>query len=340
MKRQTCKIQGDNFMVVQAQTRLESPEQPSKTFFLTPEELAQFHTRGFIGPYTLMEPEEMKAHWKRLRLELFDRTKVVYPDAQPGTGIYDYDRHLDNSFVADIVCRPEIVHRMVSILGPDVICWRSEFFPKYTGDEGTDWHQADTFGGADGIPHIVWPHGSDFGGTMTAWVAFTEATEEMSCMQFIPGTQRTMYFDESKGMHYDPKRVNTKAINGVLRGFFGYDWREIRKDPNWEPDESKAVSVPCRAGQFIIFPSTLMPASTPHAGKTKDMRLAVASRYVPTSVTIYGNMRETNIVRELGGTFSLDQYGVVLVAGRNNYTHNRMRTHTTCGKAFVNSLPR
>jgi len=28
---------------------------------------------------------------------------------------------------------------------------------KYPGDEGTEWHQADTFGHASGAPQIVWP---------------------------------------------------------------------------------------------------------------------------------------------------------------------------------------
>lgn len=315
-------------------------QQASGNFFLTRDELAEFHTRGFIGPFTLFEPDEMKARWKHLRLELFDRCNVVYADAPPGSGVYDYDRHLDNPFLADVVCRPEIVHRMSSILGPDVICWRSEFFPKYPGDEGTDWHQADTFGGGDGVPHIVWPDGSDFGGALTAWTAFTEASEETACMQFIPGTQRTMYYDESKGMHYDPARVNQKEVNGVLRGFFGYDWREIQVDPNWEPDESKAVSVPCRAGQFIIFWSTLMHASLPHAGKTKEMRLGFASRYVPTSVTVYADMKETNRVTELGGSFSLEKYGAIVVSGKDAYRHNRIRSGTTTGRPFLNSNPR
>jgi non-heme Fe2+,alpha-ketoglutarate-dependent halogenase len=305
-------------------------------FALTARELAEFHEKGYLGPFTLFEPDEMKAHWKRLRLQLFDRRYVVYPDAQPGTGIYDYDRHLDNPFLADVVCRAEIVDRMTSILGPDVICWRSEFFPKYPGDEGTDWHQADTFGGADGVPHIVWPNGSDFGGALTAWIAFTNALEDTACMQFIPGTQRTMYYDESKGMHYDPARVNQKEVNGILRGFFGYDWREIQIDPNWKPDESKAISVPCRAGQFIIFWSTLMHASRPHAGKTREMRLGFAARYVPTSVTVYANMRESNRVTELGGSFCLKNFGSVLVSGRDDYRYNRIRTHTMMGKPFVN----
>lgn len=317
--------------------KLEVPRKQTREFSLSSDELGEFLTKGFVGPFTLFEPEEMKAHWKRLRLELFDRSKVVYQDAQPGTGVYDYDRHLDNSFLADVICRPEIVHRVASILGPDILCFRTEFFPKYPGDEGSDWHQVDTFGSPEGIPHIVWPNGSDFGGAITAWIAFTDASEDMSCMQFIPGTQRTMYFDETKGMHYDLGRVNKKTVNNVLRGFYGYDYRELRKDPTWEPDESKAVSMPCRAGQFLIFTSTLLHASTPHTAKTKEMRLAFAVRYVPTSVTIYGNRSS---VRELGGTFSLENYGAVLVSGKDAYTHNRIRTHTTKGKAFTNCDPR
>ena len=102
-----------------------------KSWHLSRDELAEFHTRGFLGPFTLYEPDEMKAHWRRLRLDLFDRRHVAYQDVEPGSGVYDYDRHLDNAFLADLVCRPQIVHRMASILGPDVICWRSEFFPKY-----------------------------------------------------------------------------------------------------------------------------------------------------------------------------------------------------------------
>src|SRR5215472_10894105 len=318
----------------------ETEQKMAGEFFLSRDELAEFHTRGFLGPFTLFDPDEMKEHWKRLRLKLFDRRNVVYADAQPGSGVYDYDRHHDVPLLADVVCRPEIVHRMSSILGPDVICWRSEFFPKYPGDEGTDWHQADTFGGGNGIPHIVWPDGSDFGGSLTAWIAFTEASEETACMQFIPGTQRTMYYDESKGMHYDLSRVNKKEVGGILRGFFGYDWREIQIDPNWEPDESKAVSVPCRAGQFIIFWSTLMHASLPHAGKTKEMRLGFASRYIPTSVTVYANMKESNRVTELGGSFSLEKFGTIVVSGKDTYGHNRVRTHTTTGQPFVNANPR
>lgn len=313
-------------------------EKTGTDFSFNHEEQEKFNKDGFIGPFTLFEPQEMKAHWKQVRTQLFDRRHVVYTEAQPGSGVYDYDRHLDNPFLADLVCRPEIVDKVCSVLGPDVLCWRSEFFPKYPGDEGSQWHQADTFGGlGGGTPHIIWPKAEDFGGAVTVWTAFTEADLETACMQFMPGTTKTMFYDESRGMHYDPNRVNQNVEDGVKRGFFGYDWREIQKDPHWKPDESKAVAVPCHAGQFLFFWSTTMHASLPHLGKTDQLRLAFACRYVPTSVAIY---KDTDKINELGGTFSLQNYGAVLVAGKDEFKHNRIRTHTTAGKPFLNSRPR
>ena len=96
------------------------------------------------------------------------------------TNLANYDRHLDSDFLADIVCHPEIVDRCISILGPSLLCWRSEFFSKYPGEEGTDWHQADTFAMASGKPQIIWPGEvrdavtkSPFGGTITVWTAVT-----------------------------------------------------------------------------------------------------------------------------------------------------------------------
>lgn len=303
-------------------------------FALTGEELAAFHRNGYAGPFNLYEPDEIKKKWARTRLELLDRSAAVYRDdaaISGGTNIANYDRHLDHGLLAEHITRPEIVDRVASILGPDVLCWRTEFFPKYPGDEGTDWHQADTFANASGTPQIQWPGGSDFGGTITAWCAFTDATVEMGCLQFIPGTHRTMQYDETKRMHYAPEQNNDVEKDGVRRGFFGYDYRQLQIDPDWKPDESRAVSMEMRAGQFIVFWSTLMHASHPHEGRTRDMRMGFVARYVPTSVQIYPDTTE---IEEYGGRVSLDRYGAVLVSGDDEYGHNRLADRTSRGVPF------
>ncbi len=306
-----------------------------RTFTLSEQELESFRRNGYFGPFTVYEPEEMQAIWRRQRLTLMDRSTAVYPtdEALSGnTNIANYDRHLDMEFLADHIGKPEIVDRVVSTLGPNVLCWRTEFFPKYPGDEGTDWHQADTFANASGTPQILWPEGmEEFGGTITVWTAFTESNEETGCLQFIPGTHEQMNYDETKRMHYDPSKINVADKDGVKRGFFGYDYRELQVDPDWKPDEDEAVSMVMRPGQAIMFWSTLMHASLPHSGKTQDMRLGFASRYVPTSVQIYP---DTESIEEYGGTVSLDKYGAVLVAGVDGQKHNKIATETTRGHKF------
>ncbi len=306
----------------------------SQTFGLSPDELADFHQRGYAGPFTLYQPEEMRQIWRKERLRLLDRSAAVYPDATAaggGTNIANYDRHLDNEFLAQHVCRPEIVDRVCSVLGEDLLCWRTEFFPKYPGDEGTDWHQADTFANVSGTPQILWPGQSEAGGTITVWCAFTDATEQLGALQFIPGTHQTMFYDETKRMEYHPEQVNAVEKVGVRRGFFGYDYRDLQIDPDWKPDEDAAVSMVMQAGQFIMFWSTLMHASHPHLGLTKEPRIGFAARYVPTSVRIYP---ESDSIEEYGGKISLDRYGAVLVAGDDQYGHNRIAQATTQGLPF------
>jgi non-heme Fe2+,alpha-ketoglutarate-dependent halogenase len=317
---------------------MPASEKPHCDYRLSAAELQSFHERGYAGPFTLYQPDEMKNLWRAARLELFDRSRSAYAASCGSQGIIhisNYDRHLDNAFLADHICRPEIVQRVASILGPQVLCWRTEFFPKNPNDEGTDWHQADTFSSASGQPQLIWPDDADFGGTVTVWTAFTDTDEQTACMQVIPGTHSTRYYDETRRLHYDPERINRSSREGVKRGFFGYDYRELQKDPDWRPDEAQAVSLPMRAGQFILFWSTVMHASHPHTGKTRQARMAFASRYVPTCVRVYP---DTDVVTEYGGSISLEKYGTVLVCGDDEFGHNRTATHTLLGKAFDRQL--
>lgn len=310
--------------------------QPDQRFPLGSEELQRFHRDGYIGPFDLYDPDEMEAQLRALRPKLLNTKKSIYSSAQAVSGVTNlssYDRHIDIEFLARHVTRPEIVDRVASILGPNVLCWRSEFFPKYPGDEGTDWHQADNFSNVAGSKHpqIVWPEDAEFGGTITVWTAFTDASIEMGCLQFIPGSHKTMNYDESKVMTYDAGRINNVTKEGVRRGFFGYDYRQLQKDPDWSPDESQAVSIAMRQGQFVIFWSTLMHASHPHTAPTDQMRLGYAGRYLPTSVRVYPY---SDSLEEFGGSASLERFGNVLVAGADEFHHNRFIDRTVNGFPF------
>lgn len=302
----------------------------SKKFGLTAEELDSFRKNGFAGPFDLYEADEIVEKYKRIRADIFDRSHAAY-ELDNKSVIAGYDRHLDINDLSEHVMRREIVDKVEDILGPDLICWRSEMFPKYPGDEGTDWHQADTFAHASGKPQIIWPHNENFGGAITVWTALTDATIENGCLRFMPGTHEEMFYDESKGMKYMPEQVNQLEKDGMKRGFFGYDYRNLQKDPDFKPDESKAASMVMRAGQFVIFWSTCMHSSFPNT-TTNQTRLGFTARYVPSSVHVYP---DTDVVEEYGSTMSLEHFGVVVVSGKNDYTHNRVVTKNRRGQAFA-----
>ncbi len=307
-----------------------------KTFALSREELDRFERDGYLGPIKIYEVEEMEARWKTVQRDLRDRSRAIYPEGSgKASSISNYDRHLDIDLLSEHIMKREIVDRVASILGPDVLCWRSEFFPKFQGDEGTDWHQAATFAHASGSPQLVWPSPDGlpaFGGTITVWTAFTHSTKENGCLQLMPGTHQQMNYDESKGMSYDAEVFNSREKDGVKRGFFGYDYRQLQKDPGWSPDESQAFPLVMKPGECVIFWSTLMHASLPHTGGRKDYRMGYATRFVPTQVRVYPDTEEVN---EYGGGITLDNYGTVLVSGADTYGHNRTATTSRRGFPFV-----
>ena len=300
-----------------------------KKFKLSDEDLSSFRKNGYIGPFDLYDSEEIKEEYKKLRAQMFDREHAVY-QIENTSLLAGYDRHLDVDFFSQHIMKRKILDKLEDVLGPDVLCWRSELFPKYPGDEGTDWHQADTFAHASGAPQIEWPS-SEFGGAVTVWTAVTDATEETGCLRFIPGTQEEMFYDEAKDMTYKPEEVNKLEKDGMKRGFFGYDYTNLQKDPDFKPDESMGVSIKMKAGQFVIFWSTLMHSSFPNSSTNKT-RLGFTARYVPTCVKVYP---DTDTVDEYGTVLSLEKYGTVVVSGEDTYQHNRVVTSNTRGHKFL-----
>jgi len=76
-------------------------------------------------------------------------------------GLYARDKHLEDDELMSFYSYPAIVERMAQLLGPDLLLWRSQFFPKYPGMGGTGWHQAtsylnDTFRTATLTPKKPW----------------------------------------------------------------------------------------------------------------------------------------------------------------------------------------
>ena len=62
---------------------MQNIQAPKRQFHFTPEELKSFQKNGYAGPFTIYEPDEMKAIWRRQRLQLLDRRMAIYRSARP-----------------------------------------------------------------------------------------------------------------------------------------------------------------------------------------------------------------------------------------------------------------
>ncbi|MGH8258230.1 MAG: chlorinating enzyme [Steroidobacteraceae bacterium] len=296
-----------------------------KNYGLTDEELRNFDLNGYVGPFKVYDREEIEAERYGLRMSLMDRERAAY-DEQKAGNISNYDRHLDIPFLDRHIRRPQIVDRVRSILGLDLLCWRTEFFFKYPGDEGTDWHQSRNLALGSGIaplaPKQTCPRYPEVFLTLSAWTALTDSTRANGCLQVMPGSHRELHYDDQRPMAWRPDAVNSVVKNGIKRGLFGYDSREIQVDPAWVPNENRAVNLELNAGEFVLMWEATMHGSLPNTTKNIT-RMALAARYVPTHVRIYPNM---TVLKEYGGTADLSRWRAVLVSGEDQYQHNKLST--------------
>jgi non-haem Fe2+, alpha-ketoglutarate-dependent halogenase len=119
--------------------------------------------------------------------------------------------------------------------------------------------------------------------------------------------------------------------NGQARdhSFFGYNYEDIKIDKDWDPDAQAVDHVEMRPGQFIIFTARCIHGSNPNVSNRQRMGFAI--RVVPTHVRVYGGMTEFD---EFGHHFDLDKHGCVLLSGRDEFGHNRMRHENAWGEPF------
>ncbi len=293
----------------------------SGAFALTEDELAFFDTNGYVGPFKVYESEEAAALLTAIRCKAHDRSHAIFGDSA-----LNYDRHLDIWELGQHILRPEIAHRVQSLIGPDILCWRTEFFTKNKKQAPTGWHQVEAFavgGGPDMLTPTVRHEGVPV--EMTVWTSLTEASREMSCLKFMPGSHKHWYYDEHGKMTFHVDQVHTDNAS-----FFGYNYDDLKLDPAWSPDESKAVALEMKPGECVLFTARVLHGSMPHS--SRKARVAVAARYVPTTVQVY---KEMDSFSEFGETLTLENHGNVLVAGEDRYGHNRILERDMNGVAFV-----
>ena len=212
---------------------------------LTPQQVADYHRDGFVFPVRVLSTDEA-AYYRRC-LETHERAL-----GKPLQGNFRHKTHLLFTWADALVHHPKILDAVADVIGPDSLCWTTNFFIKEPSSAGfVSWHQDSTYWGLD--PADV----------VTAWVAFTDATPENGYMQYIPGTHTVEQLPHLDTFHRD---------NLLSRG------QEIAV----EVDRSKAVGIELKAGEMSIHHIKLVHGSEPN--RSADRRIGFAIRYIPTYV--------------------------------------------------------
>lgn len=212
---------------------------------LTPAALEDYRRDGYYAPVRVFDAEEAARY----------RSDLEGHEARTGAplqGKWRVKSHLLFTWADRIVHHPAILDAVEDVIGPDILCWTTNFFIKEPRSPGfVSWHQDAAYWGLE--PEEV----------VTAWVALTPSNEVSGCMKVIPGTHR-----ESHIPH-----VDTFAENNMLtRG------QEIAV----EVDESRAASIMLKPGEISLHDIKLVHGSAPN--NSGDRRIGLAIRYLPTHV--------------------------------------------------------
>jgi len=212
---------------------------------LSEEAVNQCRRDGFYFPVPVLSREEAD-HYRQC-LESHEAKTGA-----PLQGNWRHKAHLLFTWADELVRHPRILDAVESVIGPDILCWTTNFFIKEAANPGfVSWHQDSTYWGLE--PDDV----------ITAWVAFTDATPQNGYMQFIPGSHKVEQLPHVDTFHKD---------NLLSRG------QEIAVDV----DKSKAVGIALRAGEMSLHHIKLVHGSEPN--RTNDRRIGLAIRYIPTYV--------------------------------------------------------
>ncbi len=210
---------------------------------LSHSEVRAFHHQGYLGPFTAMSVEEMAGIRRRIEDEVLTTT-----GRNPRNPLQS--RHLDHRFVHDLIAAPEIVGRVRSLIGDDIVVWATYFFSKEPGGKEIPWHQDANF----------WPIEPPL--NISIWMAVDEVTVENSCVQLIPGSHREV-------LRHVPSR------DGMA---FGEE-----ADPALV-DTSAAVDMVLRPGEFFLFNERMLHHS--HTNRSDRRRMGLSARYTVPFVAL------------------------------------------------------
>ena len=216
-------------------------------YFLTRQEVVEFHERGVLGPFRACSVDEMTT----IREHVVDHTlgtdgpwsvgecpQAVTEDIPKH--VRCVDRHVDCALVSDLCRRPEITERMASLSGGNVMLMHQMFWNKQPGGKEIPWHQ-------DGTVYANQPQIN-----VTAWIALDPATEENGCVELVPGSHRQRF-------------EHVEAT--------GDKWFDFEANP--DAIEGKTVSMELEPGEFFLFTESTLHRSSENTSDRRRLGMSM-----------------------------------------------------------------
>ncbi|MEA3478311.1 MAG: phytanoyl-CoA dioxygenase family protein, partial [Bacteroidota bacterium] len=228
-------------------------------FSLTTDQTKFYHEQGYLGPFRLCDEAHILA-LKESITSLFSKSNIANANEPKIATISQLDplkqlgfgRHHDTPFLYQLITRSEVLDRVASILGEDLLLWRSMFFVKDIGEKRIPWHQ----------DLDDWPIEPFL--ALSVWIAIDETTAENGCVEIIPGSHRNY--------------INiVPSPDDVLEGF------PHMADPACF-DENTKVKMTLKPGEFFIFNERLLHQSA--SNRSSQRRTGLAVRFIPPMVRI------------------------------------------------------
>lgn len=212
---------------------------------LSDEAVAAYGRDGYCSPVRVMSAADAGKY--RRALEAHEAKT-----GEPLRGNWRHKAHLLFTWADELVRHPRVLDAVEDLIGPDILCWTTNFFIKEPASAGfVSWHQDATYWGLE--PHDV----------VTAWVAFTRSDLVSGCMMVIPSTHTSDQLPHVDTFHKD---------NLLSRG------QEIAV----EVDERQALPCLLEPGEMSLHHIKLVHGSAPN--RSPDRRIGFAIRYIPTHV--------------------------------------------------------
>lgn len=236
---------------------------------ITKEQQSQYLYDGFLFPNRVLTPHEAADCLVRLeQMEAKIGSPLPKADMKWRGAAYVY-----SPWVNHLVRHPRILDLVEDVIGPDILVFWSTFFIKEPGTPHfTAWHQDSTYFGLDPFDHV------------TAWVALSDATKEMGCMDVISARGKP------RQMKHSAARL-PNSINGA---------GQVIVEPL---DESDIATMSLQAGEASLHNTLCCHSSAPN--RSTNRRVGLGISYVPAHVRPTGSFRMP----------------ALLVRGENRYGH-------------------